>query len=226
MIWALILLVLVLLGGIILLSAKSPLKKQNREEFLRELAKFLEGTLEPIGEDEEGGSFQIRFKFKNEEFLYEDLETRGFKGRVYKVYLRIKTSSKLTLTFTEKKRSTKIRSDIFIASEVSAQYMNPQAQLQVPGHLKDLKVFTNDISEANKILEDKRITDIFKKFKNVDTRGYPFLSLGIVSGVVILEFHSVKTCKPNISALREDMTSIDDYLEPLLVITHKLKEKS
>lgn len=226
MTWALALLVFLLFSGIILLSTKSPLKKQNREEFLRELAKFLEGTLEPIGDGEESGSFQIRFKYKNEEFHYEDLETGGFKGRVNKVYLRIKTSSKLTLTFTEKKRSTKIRSDIFIASEVSARYMDTQYQLQVPEHLKDLKVFANDTSEANKILEDKRITDIFKKFKNIDTRGYPFLSLGIISGVVTLEFHSVKTCKPNISALREDMASIDDYLEQLLIISHKLNEKS
>ena len=129
------------------------------------------------------------------------------------------------MTFTEKKRSTKIRSSIFIVSEVSAQYINQRDQLQVPEYLKDLKVFASDASEANKILEDNRIAGILKKYKNVDARGYPSLSIGIIDGVVILEFRSVKTYKPNISALREDVSSIDDYLEQLIAIARKLKEK-
>ena len=227
MTWILALVVLALLAGIILLSAKSPLRKLTREKFLEELAKFLEGTMEPINDGEDAGkSFRILFKFKGEEFVYEDLETQGFKDKVYKTYVKVKTPSKLTLTFTEKKRSTRIRSDIFIASDISTQHINEEASLQVPESLKDLKAFASDISEANKLLEDKKIVSVFKKYKNIDTSGYPFLSLGIIDGVVILEFRSAKTDKPNISALREDISSIDNYLEQLIMIVRKLKEKS
>ena len=220
-----VLIVLLFLGGIILLSAKSPLEKKTREHFLQELADFLEGTLEPIESDAGENSFRIKFRFKGEEFVYEDMEKQGFKDKVYKAYLKAKIPNKLTLTFTEKRRSTKIRTDIFIASEVSTDYVNEYVQLRVPKYLKDLKVFTNDSVATNKIFEDNKTAAIFKKFKNVDNRGYPFLSIGIVEGEIILEFRSIKTCYPNVFDLRADVSSIDDYLEKLMVIIRKLKEE-
>jgi hypothetical protein len=227
MTWILGITVVAFLAGIILLGAKSPLKRLTREEFLQELTKFLEGAIELIGnEKEDGRSFRIRFKFKGQEFLYEDLESQGFKNKVYRGYLKVKTPSKLTLTFTEKERSTRIRSDIFMASEVSAHYIDAHAFLQVPECLKDLKASTNDTMEANRILEDKKIVSILRKYANIDTRGYHYLSLGIIDGVVILEFSSEKTNKPNISAIRENIPSIDDYLEELVVFFKKLKEKT
>jgi len=226
MIWWLLLVVVVFLGGIILLSAKSPLKKVTREEFLEELTKFLEGTLEPIVGEKGESSFRIRFKFKGQDFVYEDLQKQGFKDKVYKAYLKTETPSKLTLTFTERKRSTKIRTDIFIASEISTHQVNEHIQLEIPKYLKDLKVFTNDPEGANKVFEDGKVMAVFKKFKNVGPRGYPFLSVGIVEGVVILEFPSTKTCHPNLFALQADIPSIDDYLEKLMVVVSRLKEDS
>ncbi len=225
MTWTLGVLISLLLGGIILLNIKSPIQHATREEFLQKLAEFLGGTLERIGEEGEGNSFRIQFKYKDEECIYEDLEKQGFKDKVYEAYLKIKTPSKLTLTFTEKKRSTKVRSEIFIASDVSAQYMEEHAQIQAPKHLKDMKIFASDVVEANEIFENKKATAVLKKYRNIDGRGYPFLSIEIIDGVVALEFHSVKTYKPNISRLREDITSIDGYLEKLLIIAHQLKKK-
>ena len=107
----------ILTAGIILLSGKSPLKKKKtREQFLQDLAEFLEGTLEPIEDDANPNSFRIRFKYSGVDFVYEDFEKLGFKDKIYIAYLRAKTTSRLTLTFSAKKRSTKIRTDIFIAS--------------------------------------------------------------------------------------------------------------
>ena len=226
MVGLLILVVLALLAGIVLLSAKSPLRKLTRKEFLQELTKFLEGVIELIDDDEEGGeSYRIRFKFKKEEFVYEDHEKQGFKGKIYRSYIKLVTPSKLTLTFTEKKRSTKVRSDIFIASEVSSKYIEEGDTLQIPEYFKDLKVFASNVPEANKILEDKKIVSFLRKYKNVDTRGYPFLSFGILDGVIILEFRSIKAGRPSISSLRENVSSVDDYLEQLILIARKLKEK-
>ncbi len=220
--------ILAFLMGIVLLSAKSPLRKLTREKFLEELTKFLEGKIEVIDDDKEDGkSFRIRFEFKGEGFLYEDLESKGFKGKIYRSYLKIKTPSQLTLTFTEKERSTKIlSSDILIASEVVAQYIDANAFLQVPEYLKDLKISTNDTEEANRLLEDKRIASLFRKYRNVDARGYHFLCLGIIDGVVILEFRPEKSNKPSISAIQENISSIDDYLEELIVFSRKLRDKA
>ncbi|MCK5082350.1 MAG: hypothetical protein KAR31_05540 [Candidatus Omnitrophica bacterium] len=220
------LVVILLLGGIILLSAKSPFEKKTRKQFLEELANFLEGTLEPMEGDAGESSFRIIFQFKGQEFIYEDLEKQGFKDKVYRASLRAQSPKKLTLTFTEKKRSTKIRTNIFLASEVSTQYVNEHVRLQVPKYLKDMNVYTNDPTEANKIFEDSKAASIFKKFKNIDNRGYPFLSIGIVEGEVILEFRAEKTCHPNVSDLQADIPAVDDFLERMMVVIRKLNEES
>lgn len=220
----LVLVFMFFLAGIILLGVRSPLKKRTREGYLQDLAKFLEGELEPIEEGALDNSFRVRFKFSGEEFVYEDTEELGFKSKIYKGYLKIKTPSKLTLTFTEKKRSTKIRTDIFIASEISTQQLEKHIRPNVPDHLKDFKVFTNDSLEANKLLEDKKISNIFKQFKNINSRGYPFSSIGIIDGAVILEFFSDRAFSPNLASLWSDVASIENYLNKLMVIVRKLKE--
>ena len=211
--WFLVLLILLFLGGIILLGVKSPFEKKTREQFLQELAGFLEGTFESLGDEVYGRSFRLLFRFGGEEFIFEDLEKQGFRDKVYVAYLKVKTPSKLTLTFTEKRRSMRIRTDIFMASEISTQQAEDHVLLQVPKYLKDLKVSTNDPVVANKLFEDKKAAAVFRQFKNVDSRGYPFLSIGIVDGTVILEFHSVKAFNPSLSNLWADIASIEDYLD-------------
>ena len=224
--WLLILIILLFGGGIILLGGRLPSKSKTRKAFLQELADFLEGKLEPIEQEHHENSFRIVFKFSGEEFIYEDFENQGFKDKVYKAFLKVKTPSKLTLTFTEKKHSTKIKTDIFLASEVSTDYVNEHVQFQVPKSWGALHAFTNDPADANELFEDKRIVSVFKQFKNVNTRGYPFLSIKIVEGEVILEFFSAKSVKPSLTALRADTASIEDYLEKLLVVVRRLKEKA
>ena len=222
--WLWILVVILLIAGIILLSGKSPLVRKTREQFLQELAHFLEGTLESIAGEAGESSFRIRFQYDGQECVYEDLEKQGFKRKVYEAYLKTKTPSKLTLTFTEKERSMKITTNIFIVSEIQTQYVDQQVRLEVPQYLKDMNVFTNDPNEVNKILEDNKTAAVLRKFKNVDPRGYPFLSIGILEGVVVLVFHSSRTCEPNIANLRSDIPSIDSYLEKLMPIVRKLNE--
>ncbi|MCK5082495.1 MAG: hypothetical protein KAR31_06270 [Candidatus Omnitrophica bacterium] len=221
---AMILVVVFCLGGIILLNAKSPFEKKTRKQFLEELASFVDGTLEPIKADAGENSFRIKFRFKDQEFIYEDMEKQGFKDKVYKSYLKTRVPNKLTLTFTEKKRSTTIKTDIFISSDISTQYLKEHVALQVPKYLKDLKVFTNDPVEANKIFEDKKTVSVLKKFKNIDSRGYPFVSIEIVKGEVTLEFRSIKTCYPNVFDLRGDVSLIDNHLEEMMVVIRKFKE--
>ena len=219
-----ILVVVLLLVGIIILSGPSQLKKRTREERLQDLAKFLEGTLEPIEDEGYSNSFRIRFKFSDEDFVFEDWEKQGFKDKVYMAYLKVKTPNCLTLNFSEKERSTKIRTDIFIASDVPSQQIGRTVQLQVPKHLNDLNVSTNDTTAANELLEVGKISSIFKQFKNKDSRGRSFMPIKIINGVVTLEFYSDKILKPNLLTLYSDISSIDGYLNKLMVFVRELRE--
>jgi len=220
----LILIVLLLVGGIILLSGKTLNKKKTREQFLKEFAKFLDGTLEPIEDETHENSFRIRFKYSDENFVYEDFEKPGFKKNVNMARLRIKVSGGLTLKFEEKKHSTTIRKDIFIASEISTQSERKNYDIQVPKQLEGLSVFTNDSIVASKLFEDKKISSILKEFKNTDTLGHPFLSIGIINGVITLEFSPGDIYYPNLPALYTDVSSIDHHLSNLMVIVRKLKK--
>lgn len=219
-----ILVIVLLLAGIILLSGPSKLDKRTREEYLKDLTKFLEGTLEPIEDELISNSFRIRFKFSNEDFIFEDWERKGFKEKIYSAYLIVKTSNRLTLKFSEKERSTKVRTDIFIASDVSSQEISRTTHLQLPKHLKDLNVSTNDTTAANELLDEGKISSILKQFKSKDSRGYSFMPLKIVDGTVTLEFYSDKILKPNLVALYSDISSIDGYLKKMMVFVRELKK--
>ena len=224
MIAAVILIIVIVLGGLISLNVKSPFQRATRENFLQRLAKFLDGALEPILEEGYENCYRIKFHFEGEECVYEDFEKKGFKDKVYSGCLKVKTPSKLTLTFTERKHSLKIRSDIFIASDVSTQVVEERVRLQVPDYLKDIGVAANDAAVANALLEDKKVAAVLKRMKNIDDRGYSFLSLGVIDGAVTLEFHVQGSFKPNLAALRNDMVSIEDYLDDMILIARKLKQ--
>ena len=221
---AVILIVGIALAGIVLLNIRLPFQKNTREHFLQRLAKFLDGTLEPILDEAYENCYRLIFNFKGEECVYEDFEKKGFKNKVYSGCLKVKTPSKLTLAFAERKRSHRIRSDIFIASEVSTQAVEERVRLQIPDYLKDLEVVANDAATANELFKDKRVGGILKQFKNIDDRGYAFLSLGIIDGTVTMEFHAQSSFKPYLTALYNDMASVEDYLDDMIIIARKLKQ--
>ena len=219
-----ILIVLLFMGGIILLSGKWFSKKKTREQFLKEFAEFLEGTLEPIEDEIYKNSFRIRFKYSNEDFIFEDLEKPGFKENINMAYLKVEVPSKLTLKFEEKQQSTTIRKDIFIASEVSAQSARKNYKVQVPKHLEHFNIIASDQIMANRLFEDRKVSGILKEFRNTDTFGHPFLSIEIINGVMTLEFYSGNIHYPNLTALYADISSIDHHLNKLMVIVRKLKK--
>jgi len=219
-----ILIVVVLIAGIIILSGKSPLtKEKTREQFLQALAEFLEGTLEPIEDDMYPNSFRIRFNYSGEDFVFEDFEKQGFKDKVNIAYLRVTSPRRLTLTFTEKEHSTKIRTDLFMASDISSQRAGQTTHLQVPKQLNDLNVFTNDIVAANWLFETRKVSSILKQFKGKDSQGYLFMPIGIIDGVITLEFYSEKNLQPNLSTLYRDISFIENYTSKLMVFIHKLQ---
>lgn len=223
MIW-IIIIVVVLLAGIILLNSNILFRKPTPEQFLQSLAKSLEGKPRPIEGQPE--SFQIDFFFAGQSFVYEDVPDRGFKEEARKGYLKTRVHADFTLYFTEKPRSTTIKTDIFISSQIPDGPTRPDVWVVLPPSLKGLDVQTNNIRLANKLLANARIVDLLLEFRNIDSRGSPSLSWKIVDGLMILEFHPAPGKIPNYHDLLGRVSSIEDHLEELAKIVRFFKELS
>lgn len=221
MVWTVFILI-ALCVGIILLGGYSPLKIQTREQFLQSLAKFLEGELKPIEGETEG--VRISFNFEGQTFFYDDILEYGFTEKAYKGYLKVQSPTKLALSFTERPRSTLIKSDVIIASQIQDVSVQERARVRVPSKLKDLNVHTNDPVLLNALWDDPKIVSIFSGFKNVDARGYPSMSLRMVDGLLILEFSPLIGRKPNRPTIMRDIHAMDAYLTQLFKIIKRLTE--
>ena len=86
----------------------------------------------------------------------------------------------------------------------------------------NLKPFTNYPVRTNEMLKDKKIASFFCELKNIDSRGCPSIALKIIDGVISLEFYSSKMFKPSLDVLKNDIASIENYLEKMLTIVKKL----
>ena len=230
MFW-IVVIVCVLLAGIILLNSNVFSRKPTREQFLQSLEKLLEGKLRPIagqpaGRLPAGGGMQIDFFFEGQSFVYEDVPDRGFKEEARKGYLKTRVHADFTLYFTEKPRSTTIKTDVFISSRVPDGPTRPDAWVALPPSLKGLDVQTNNIRLANKFLANARIVDLLLEFRNIDSRGSPSMSWKIMDGMMILEFHPAGRKIPNYHDLTGRIASIEDHLEELVKIVRFFKELS
>lgn len=223
MFW-IVIIVCVLLAGIILLNSNVFSRKPTREQFLQSLEKLLEGKLRPV--DGQPGGMQIDFFFEGQSFVYEDVPDRGFKEEARKGYLKTRVHKDFTLYFTEKPRSTTIKTDVLISSKIADGPVRPDVSVVLPPSLKGLNVQTNHIQLANKLLANTKIIDILLEFRNVDSRGYPSMSWKIVDGMMILEFHPAPGKIPNYHDLTGRVSSIEDHLEELAKIVRFFKELS
>ncbi len=221
MIW-IVIIVVALLAGIILLNSNVLLRKPTREQFLRSLEKFLEGKLRPL--EGQAEAFQIDFFFAGQAFSYEDVVDRGFKEDARKGSLKTAVHNDFTLYFKEKPRSTTIKTDLLISSQIADGPVRPDASLVLPPSLKGLDAQTNNIRLANKLLANARIVDVLLEFRNVDSRGYPSMSWKIMEGMMILEFHPAERKSPNYHDLTGRISAIEDYLEELMKIVRFFKE--
>ncbi|OGX29326.1 MAG: hypothetical protein A2705_03420 [Omnitrophica WOR_2 bacterium RIFCSPHIGHO2_01_FULL_52_10] len=221
MVW-IIIIVLVFLAGIILLNSNVPSREPTREQFLRSMEKILEGKLRPVEGQPE--NFQIDFFFEGQAFVYEDVIDRGFKEAARKGYLKTRIHADFSLYFSEKPRSTTMKTDVFISSQIPDGPTRPDAWVALPPSLKGLDVQTNNIRLANKLLANPKIVDVLLEFRSVDSRGHPSMSWKIMDGLMILEFHSAERKIPNYHDLTSRISSVDDYLEELTKIVRFFKE--
>lgn len=206
-----VIVVVVFLAGILYLNSGTPSKKRSREDLLADLARLLEGTREPI----EGyqNSYKIAFEFEGYRFNYEDVEAVGFKDKIYKSYLKINTTSKLTLTFGEKQRTQLIEHSKTVQHGV----------VRLPKELQEFGAYSNNPPFAELFLDDLKVLKVFKKFRDTDTWGRPLMPIKISSGTIIMEFDS--TGRSIHKALRyvTESSVIEEYLDDMLVLIKKLE---
>ena len=217
-----VLLVIGIVGAIIFLSRKGVTNKRTREEYLRELADFLEAKVENLSEQE--NSYKIEFVYQNQPFVYEDIEDVGFKEVHYKAFLKGKTESSLNLSFIERARDA-IRSDVQSFAEIaSSPWGRTSGEVQVPKALKEFSVLTNHPGKANELLGDEQVVGVFSRFKSVGLRGHPVMSLEIQGGVVLLRFHPPGGLRPSIFNVQSNVTSIENYMNKLIIVMDKIKQ--
>ncbi len=198
--------------------------KDKRQQYLGAIAKFLDGIVLPLeGYD---NSYKIDFTYKDIDFSFTDIEDPGFQTPTYRGVLKAKTNSDLTLSFTESSRAN-FRTEATSIAEVLSPWTKNADKVRLPKELQDFVAFTNNTSKANILLADDQISKIFLKFKNIDSRGHPVMSLEILEGVLTLKFHPLgSSLHPNLFDLQNSSSAIEVHLEKMLVIINKINQLS
>ena len=221
-------LILVMLGAIAYLAPRAQTHAKSEEAFVKKIVKFLQGICDApdsvkwtMGENKH--SFSIKFIFEGYEFVLGSVDEKIFGGRVEKVFLKTIIPTPFILSFSEMEGSMMTRLDMTLISKVEDTPRSSQQAVNIPKDLKTLHIFTNNIEQTNRLFSDPKIVRILTKFKNVDHRGYPFMALKVIEGVVILEFYPSYVSHPSLYALRNNVSLIENYLVDLKEIMQKLK---
>lgn len=199
-------------------------KDETREHFLRRMEKLTEGTQELITGEE--NICRIYFSFEGENFIFEDREIKGLKETIQKAFLKAPTGSSLTMQFIEKKRKDTIRTSMIIASDIPNYVETNLKTVDVPESLSDFDIYTNNTEWANKLLMNQKVLSVFNKYKNINPYGAPVMSLKIMDGVILLEFHPIILMKPNLPSLKKDIHLLENYLDQIRIVLYEIKKLS
>lgn len=210
--------------GIVYINWKSPepeKKQASRESVLKSLADFLEAEVNPIENLE--NSYRINFEFDGINFVYEDLEDVGFQGKILRASLKTKTTKSLTFKFSENTKTRKIiNRKIILASEINTDSAPKEFRLIVPKELAKFEVITDDIATANKLMANDFIVKNFLKYKNVDSRGYPSITLRISEGMLILDFHFASGMEPNLRHIYSNVKHIENVIADIIPVLKEI----
>jgi hypothetical protein len=136
--------ILVVLALAILYLWRVPTSATQRSKYLQSMSHFFEGQLLPIDESE--NSYRVNFKYRGYECWYEDIELSGLRSgsMTYLGSLKVKTSSSLSLTFTERSR-TQIRSTVQSLDEMTNScWGTTEGQVNLPKVLSEFHAYSNN----------------------------------------------------------------------------------
>ena len=193
----------------------------RRRHALQSLSKLLGAPLESmVGEE---NSFRIFFKYQGRECTYEDTEEKGFKGQIFRRgILKVKTAVKLTIGFSERDSAT-VKENVETFADISNPWAQNVGRLSVPKALERFNVFTNNNQLVNMLFTDEVALKTFERFKNVDSRGPPVMSLEVFDGVLGLKFHSAGGLNPSLVNFHGNVSSIEEYLSKISVLAEKIE---
>ncbi|MCA9408964.1 MAG: hypothetical protein H6755_03045 [Candidatus Omnitrophica bacterium] len=207
--------------GIIVMVGGAPSKGRTEDDFVNSIQKFVKGSKETIGEGKE--SYQINFIFEGMPFVYEKIEIKGFKEGVFNVHLKAKTNSNFNLLFSEKGQGKTVDPNRSILGVNVPEGDGGQGRVTVPKELGNFNIDTNNVGLANRLLQDKKIIQVFMKYINVDSRGYHLLTMNIKDGDVFIEFDTHGIRKPSYHALKGNVSLLEYYIDDLMVVAKKVK---
>jgi hypothetical protein len=212
--------VVVIIVAIVWLSRGSTEKHtegMTREEFLKRLEKFTSGKMQPmVGLF---GAFQIMFRSDERDFVYEDIEEKGFDKVDHKGYLRVKSQTLFTLLFNTKQGAA-ILGDSSRLSKGTTLGLN-----NIPASFTNFDIVTNNTAFTNSMFRDPRILRILDGFINEDFRGSTFSALKIQDGIITLEIYSAHNYQPSMVSLREDMNLFETYVNRLMILVDKIEKQ-
>jgi hypothetical protein len=220
MMWILGVTLVIFLAGLVLVNGMG---KQSRPQFLKELENFLEGKMEPA--DDKKNGYKITFSIDGVEMVYEDFPEVGFEDQAFRGCLRCPIGFKYTVNFTEKERKRSLGSGMVTVSDKSTDMaLQERVYVKFPEKLNMFNVFTDNVELTNAILFDRECLDLFIKYKNIDATGYPIMSLRIINGEVLLDFHSIGSLKPSIDEIRSDKAKMDGYIDDVKKLVQKIRD--
>lgn len=193
-------------------------KDKDREQFLREMADFLEGDI--IKEND--SLSKISFVYKNHPFVYEDIVKYDLGQKYHKGFIKAKIQSPLVLFLIEKERQDALTAEGLL-------YVDPQKQKRVeifdlPEELSRMRVFTSDPFKARKVLNDQNVLKMLIQMKNIDYRGAESVPVKIVENMVSVEVYSKGPRKPNLVMFKNDPSMMDEHLRRMIVIADKVDD--
>ena len=213
---------LVFVAGILFVCSQFKRVDKGRDEFLKEIEKFLGAAVLPIQGKE--NCFYLPFNFEGEDFVFEYIEEQGFNNTVCRAALKVKMPGKFNFAFLERSNDLVRHSSVLEISGLDRNVAGQKGRFKMPKALELFDVATNDAKLAQKILSDKELVHIFSEFSNIKGTGYPFVSLRIVESELVLEFHPKDSASlPNLSFLYSDVSSLEDYCLKMLKAVKRLK---
>jgi len=216
-----VLIVIALVVALIVVNMVGGEKPDKRAIFFDKFSKLVGAKFEPIeGYD---SSYRVRFTYEGMPFYFEDYEEPGFQQSSFKGYLKFDTGKNFSLIFAEKKRAS-IRADVQTIGDVSNPWARGGDNIRLPKSLSDLRVSSNRPDVANDLLADDAVIKQFEKYKNVDSRGYPMMSLEINNGTLVLSFHPKPNLKPSLFKLRQNPASLVEHLKMLCILAQKVDD--
>ncbi|MBF0531566.1 MAG: hypothetical protein HQL23_00535 [Candidatus Omnitrophica bacterium] len=216
-----ILFVAACLIGIVFLSGGFRVKKITREEFLSALAKQVGGQVIPLEEFE--NAFKIEFVYDGHLCVYEDRESRGFREREFKGYLRVKTATPYSISLVEKEDRRTIRAERAPVAQNTQSSDTTAAPFILPKSLARFTYHTNNLDLTRSLFENKQVAQLFVDFANADTRGAVFNSLKVIDGEIILEFSEAGYFKPSRPILINQLSLLEKSAEKLMHLVKRIE---